>query len=174
MTGGMPAVVAIVGLGGNAGEPVAAVRAALVALDLLPGTRLLRASRLYRTPAWGLRDQPDFINAAAAIETCLAPRALLERLLAVERAFGRVRAADGSDRWGPRTLDLDLLLHGEAVVDEPGLRVPHPHLHERAFALLPVMDVAPDARIPGIGTVRDALRALSADVMATDGIQVVG
>ena len=174
MTEGMPAVVAIVGLGGNAGEPVAAVRAALVALDLLPDTHLLRASRLYRTPAWGLREQPDFINAAAAIETRLAPRALLERLLAVERAFGRVRAPDGSDRWGPRTLDLDLLLHGEAVVDEPGLRVPHPHLHERAFALLPVMDVAPDAVIPGIGTVRDALRALSADVMATDGIQVVG
>lgn len=174
MTGTVPTVVAIVGLGANAGEPVATVRAALVALDLLPGTGLLRASRLYRTPAWGLRDQPDFINAAASVETTLGPRALLERLLAIERAFGRVRAADGSDRWGPRTLDLDLLLHGDAVVDEPGLRVPHPHLHERAFALLPVMDVAPDAVIPGIGTVRDALHALSADVMATDGIEVVG
>lgn len=174
MTGTVPTVVAIVGLGANAGEPVAAVRAALVALDLLPGTRLLRASRLYRTPAWGLRDQPDFINAAASVETTLGPRALLERLLAIERAFGRVRAADGSDRWGPRTLDLDLLLHGDAVVDEPGLRVPHPHLHERGFALLPVMDVAPDAAIPGIGPVRDALRALSADAVATDGIQVVG
>lgn len=169
-----PAVVAIVGLGGNEGDPVAALRAALVGLDLLPGTHLLRASRLYRTPAWGKQDQPDFINAAAALETTLAPRALLERLLAVERAFGRVRAADGSDRWGPRSLDLDLLLYGNAVVDEPGLRVPHPHLHERAFALLPLVDVAPDAVIPGIGPVRQALHALMADAMATDGIEVVG
>lgn len=174
MTAAAPAVVAIVGLGGNEGDPVAALRAALVGLDLLPGTRLLRASRLYRTPAWGKQDQPDFINAAAALATTLAPRALLERLLAVERAFGRVRAADGSDRWGPRSLDLDLLLYGDAVVDEPGLRVPHPHLHERAFALLPLVDVAPDAVIPGIGPAREALRALMANAMATDGIEVVG
>jgi 2-amino-4-hydroxy-6-hydroxymethyldihydropteridine diphosphokinase len=174
MTPDVAAVTAIVGLGGNQGDPVAALRAALVGLDLLPGTRLLRASRLYRTPAWGQRDQPDFINAAAALETTLAPRALLERLLAVERAFGRIRAADGSDRWGPRSLDLDLLLYGDAVVDEPGLRVPHPHLHERAFALLPLVDVAPDAVIPGVGPAREALRVLAADAMAIDGIEVVG
>ena len=162
-------VAAVVGLGGNVGDAVAVVRAALVGLDLLPSTRLVRASRLYRTPAWGKVDQPDFVNAAALLETTLAPRELLDRLLSIERAFGRVRAADGSDRWGPRLLDLDVLLYGDAVVDEPGLRIPHPHLHERAFALLPLLDVAPDAVIPGVGAARDA-----ADVMATDGIEVVG
>lgn len=174
MTGPVAGVAAIVGLGGNVGDPVAVLRAALVGLDLLPGTRLLRASRLYRTPAWGKRDQADFVNAAAVLETTLPPRALLDRLLAVERAFGRVRSDDGSDRWGPRSLDLDLLLYGDAVVDEPGLRIPHPRLHERAFALIPLVDVAPGAVIPGVGAAADALRALSQDVMATAGIEVVG
>ena len=168
MTGPVAAVTAIVGLGGNEGDAIAALRAALVGLDLLPGTRLLRASPLYRTPAWGRTDQPDFINAAAALETTLAPRDLLDRLLAVERAFGRIRAADGSDRWGPRRLDLDILLYGDAVIDAPGLRVPHPHLHERAFALVPLLDVAPDAVIPGIGPARDA-----PGVMAAGDIEVV-
>lgn len=169
MTPPVAAVTAIVGLGGNEGDAVATLRAALVGLDLLPGTRLVGASRLYLTPAWGKVDQPDFINAAAALETTLAPRELMDRLLSVERAFGRIRAEDGSDRWGPRRLDLDLLLYGDAIVDEPGLHVPHPHLHERAFALLPLVDVAPDAVIPGIGPAREALA-----VMTTDGIEVVG
>ena len=164
----MPAV-ACIGLGGNLGDAAATVRDALAALDALPESRLLRASRLYRTPAWGNTAQPDFINAAALVETHLAPRALLEALLAVERRFGRTRAADGSDRWGARTLDLDLLLYGDAVVDEPGLHVPHPHLHERAFALLPLLDVVPDAVIPGRGPARDALAA-----MATDDIHALG
>ena len=168
MTGPVAAVTAIVGLGGNEGDAIAVLRAALVGLDLLPGTRLLRASPLYRTPAWGRTDQPDFINAAAALETTLAPRELLDRLLAVERAFGRIRGADGSDRWGPRRLDLDILLYGDAVIDAPGLRVPHPHLHERAFALVPLLDVAPDAVIPGIGPARDA-----PGVMAAGDIEVV-
>ena len=168
MTGPVAAVTAIVGLGGNEGDAIAVLRAALVGLDLLTGTRLLRASPLYRTPAWGRTDQPDFINAAAALETTLAPRELLDRLLAVERAFGRIRAADGSDRWGPRRLDLDILLYGDAVIDAPGLRVPHPHLHERAFALVPLLDVAPDAVIPGIGPARDA-----PGVMAAGDIEVL-
>src|SRR5688500_20215659 len=142
------------------------------ALDVLPQTRLLRASRLYRSRAWGVETQPDFINAVAMLESRLPARTLLDELLAIERAHGRDRNAE--TRWGPRTLDLDLLLHGEAVIDEPGLRVPHPHLHERAFALLPLVDVAPDALIPGIGPARDALRALSPDVMASGDIEVVG
>ncbi|WP_238333352.1 2-amino-4-hydroxy-6-hydroxymethyldihydropteridine diphosphokinase [Luteimonas marina] len=151
-----------VGLGGNVGDVAHALSQALAALDTLPRTRLLRASRFYRTPAWGRREQPDFINAAATLETALSARELLDGLLDIERRFGRERAADGSDRWGPRTLDLDLLLHGGAVIDEPGLRVPHPHLHERAFALLPLADIALDAVIPGVGTVAQALAALDA------------
>ncbi|MDH5824252.1 2-amino-4-hydroxy-6-hydroxymethyldihydropteridine diphosphokinase [Luteimonas sp. RD2P54] len=158
-----PPAVACVGLGGNLGDVVATLGAALAALERLPRTRMLRASRLYRSPPWGPQDQPAFLNAAVAVETGLEPRALLDALLAVERAFGRVRAADGSDRWGPRTLDLDLLLYADRRIDVPGLRVPHPHLHERAFALVPLLEVLPDAMIPGIGPARDALAGIAAE-----------
>lgn len=150
-------VVACVGLGGNVGDSVAQLRAAVHRLMTVPRSRFLGVSRFYRTPAWGMEDQPDFVNAAVALETALPPRALLDELLAIEREFGRRRAEDGSDRWGPRTLDLDLLLYGDAVVEEPGLRVPHPHLHRRAFALTPLLDLAADFEIPGHGSARRAL-----------------
>ncbi|WP_242104290.1 2-amino-4-hydroxy-6-hydroxymethyldihydropteridine diphosphokinase [Lysobacter sp. M2-1] len=160
-------VIAFVGLGANLGDAPATVREAMRALDVLPQTRLLRASRLYRSRAWGVETQPDFINAVAMLESRLPARSLLDELLAIERAHGRERAAEV--RWGPRTLDLDLLLHGDSIIDEPGLRVPHPHLHERAFALLPLVEVAPDAVIPGRGLARDI-----AAVMAGEGIQALG
>ena len=149
---------AAVGLGANLGDVARSVRDAIDALGQLPGTRLVQASRLYRTPAWGVTAQPDFINAVALLDTGLSARALLEALLDIERVHGRVRV-DG-ERWGPRTLDLDLLLYGDAVIDLPQLKVPHPHLHERAFALLPLAEIAPDAVIPCRGTVRDALMAM--------------
>jgi len=155
---------AAIGLGANLGDAAATLREAIAALARLPATELLRTSRLYRTPAWGRTEQPDFINAVALVETALPPRELLDALLVVERSFGRVRL-DG-ERWGPRTLDLDLLLYGDQVIDEPGLRVPHPHLHERAFALLPLVEIAPNARIPGVGEV-----AVIAAGMAADGIE---
>lgn len=136
---------------------MATLRAAIDALSRLPQTRLSRASRLYRNPAWGHTDQPDFVNAVALLETTLDPRALLAGMLAIERAFGRERR----QRWGPRILDLDLLLFGDSVVVEPGLQVPHPHLHERAFALVPLLEVDPEAIIPGLGPARDALSALA-------------
>jgi 2-amino-4-hydroxy-6-hydroxymethyldihydropteridine diphosphokinase len=151
-------VVAFVGLGGNLGEVAATLRAATTALAHLPGTRLLHASRLYRTPAWGLEQQPDFINGVVALETSLGSRGLLDALLRIEREFGRERG--GGPRWGPRTLDLDLLLHGDAIVEQAGLRLPHPHLHERAFALVPLLEIAPDILIPGQGPARDALSRL--------------
>ncbi|MGO4220658.1 2-amino-4-hydroxy-6-hydroxymethyldihydropteridine diphosphokinase [Lysobacter sp. TAF61] len=150
-------VIAFVGLGSNLGDSAACLRAALVALGTIDATRVVEASRLYRTPAWGVTAQPDFLNAVAMLETARTPQQLLAELLAIEREAGRNRLADGSDRWGPRTLDLDLLLYGDAVVDEPGLRVPHPHLHERAFALVPLLEIAADAVIPGVGPARDAL-----------------
>src|SRR5690606_20109737 len=162
-----PAMIAFVGLGGNVGDVAATLDEALSALDGLPDTRLLRASPLYRTPAWGRLDQPDFLNAAAMLETGLDARELLDALLEVERQFGRDRGDEGGC-WGPRTLDLDLLLFGAAVIDEPGLRVPHPHLHERAFALVQLAALAPETVIPGHGTVRSALAGL-----ATDGIQAL-
>ena len=158
--------VAVVGLGANLGDAEASVRGAFVELDLLPATRLLRASALYRTPAWGHTEQPDFINAVALLETGLGARELLDRLLAIEREFGRTRTP--GERWGPRTLDLDLLLYGIEVIDEPGLRVPHPHLHERAFALLPLVEIAPGIEIPGLGTAGEV-----AVKMASEGIEAL-
>lgn len=156
-----PATLAAVGLGGNLGDAATTLREALRALDGLPATRLLRASRLYRTAAWGHTAQPDFVNAAAVLETRLDARTLLDGLLGIERHFGRER--DGAMQWGPRILDLDLLLHGDAVIDEPGLKVPHPYLHERAFALLPLADIAPDLQVPGKGSVAALLRAIGTD-----------
>ncbi|MEO6155740.1 MAG: 2-amino-4-hydroxy-6-hydroxymethyldihydropteridine diphosphokinase [Thermomonas sp.] len=157
---------AAIGLGANLGDARASVLDAIVVLDLLPETRVLRASKLYRTPAWGQVEQPDFINAAVLLETGLGARVLLDRLLAVERNFGRIRSP--GERWGPRTLDLDLLLFGDEVIDEPGLQVPHPHLHERAFAMLPLADIAPELSIPGVGLVGELAAA-----MASDGIQAL-
>jgi 2-amino-4-hydroxy-6-hydroxymethyldihydropteridine diphosphokinase len=158
--------VAVVGLGANLGDAEASVHGAIVMLDLLPATRLLRASKLYRTPAWGQTKQPDFINAVVVLETGLGARALLDRLLAIELDCGRIRTA--GERWGPRTLDLDLLLFGDEVIDEHGLQVPHPHLHERAFVMLPLAEIAPELPIPGIGTVGEL-----AATMASDGIEAL-
>ena len=138
---------AFIGLGANLGDPEAQVRRALAALAELPGTRLLAASSLYRSAPVGVIAQPDFINAVAAAETTLAARALLEALLAAERRFGRRRDFPGA----PRTLDLDLLLYGDRVIAEPGLVVPHPRMHERAFVLAPLAEIAPDIAIPGKG-----------------------
>ncbi|WP_460762680.1 2-amino-4-hydroxy-6-hydroxymethyldihydropteridine diphosphokinase [Lysobacter fragariae] len=158
---------AFVGLGANLGDAAATVRDAFKALDNLSQTRMLRASRLYRTPAWGRTDQPDFVNAVVMLETQLSPRDLLDSMLDIEHDAGRER--DAGDRWGPRTLDLDLLLFGDVVMDEPGLHVPHPRLVERAFALVPLVEIAPDAMIPGIGAARDALAKLD-----QQSIQAIG
>ena len=150
---------AYIALGSNLGDSATLVRDAMVALGRLPGTRLVAASGLYLTPPWGMTEQPSFVNAVAGVETTLAPKALLEALLDTERAFGRVR--DG-ERWGPRTLDLDLLLHGDRVLDEEGLTLPHPRLAERAFVLLPLAEIAPALDIPGKGRVADLLARLDA------------
>lgn len=158
---------AFVGLGGNVGDVAESFASAAARMDALPGTQLLRLSRRYRTPAWGMAAQPDFLNAVAMLETRLPARELLEELLAIERMHGRDRATE--TRWGPRTLDLDLLLYGDGTIDEPGLRVPHPRLHERAFALRPLLDIAPDISIPGHGLARNLPAA-----MAADGIEAVG
>jgi 2-amino-4-hydroxy-6-hydroxymethyldihydropteridine diphosphokinase len=158
---------ACIGLGANLGDAAQTLRGAFDALAALPGTTLQARSRLYATPAWGNEDQPPFINAAAVLDTALSAPDLLEALLAVERDFGRIR--DPALQWGPRTLDLDLLLYGEVVIDLPQLKVPHPYLHERAFALLPLAEIAPDALIPGQGRVRDAVMRVEASGIASIG-----
>ena len=158
--------VAHIGLGSNLDDPVRQVRQALQELGGLARTQLLASSSLYRTAPVGKLDQPDFINAVAMLDTALSPRELLQELLALEAHHGRVR----SERNGPRTLDLDLLLLGDLVLHEPGLEVPHPRMHERAFVLLPLEQVSPDAVIPGRGSVKD-LKARLADqgVIRVDG-----
>jgi 2-amino-4-hydroxy-6-hydroxymethyldihydropteridine diphosphokinase len=142
-------VTAFVALGSNLDDPQAQVERALAALAALPRSALRARSRLFRTPPWGLADQPDFVNAVARLETSLPPRELLGALLAIETRCGRVRGV----RNGPRVLDLDLLLYGDTALHEPGLAIPHPRLHERAFVLLPLAELAPDLDVPGHGRV---------------------
>lgn len=145
---------AFVALGSNLENPIAQVQAGARALGRLPDTRLLACSSLYRTAPVGYTDQPDFINAVCAIETGLAAADLLRFMLALEQSQGRVRELAG----GPRTLDLDLLLHGDLERAEPGLVLPHPRLHERAFVLYPLAEIAPGLVVPGRGRVEELLR----------------
>ncbi len=146
---------AYVGLGANLGDPSAQVRAAMDAMDALADTRVVARSPLYLTPPWGVTEQPAFINAAAALETALPARELLAALQHLEAQAGRKR---NGPRWGPRELDLDLLLYGHAPLDCGDLQVPHPRLAERPFVLLPLADIAADVEVPGHGRVADLLR----------------
>ncbi len=138
---------AFVALGSNLGDPLATVQAAFAALRVLPETTLLAASSLYRSAPVGLRNQPDFINAVAALDTRLGAEALLDELFAIEARFGRRR----DFHHAPRTLDLDLLLYGRDVRESARLTLPHPRMHERAFVLLPLVEIDPDAVVPGRG-----------------------
>ncbi len=182
---GDPAVTAALGLGGNIGDVAGAFLQALGRLANTSGVGRLRASSVYRTPPWGKMDQPDFLNMAALVETILPPRALLALCLDIERDLGRRRL----ERWGPRTLDIDILIYGEATIDEPDLKIPHPRAAERAFVLAPLAEVAPHLRVGGrevgqwlaaadragveidagaSGRVRDGLRASAPSVIRTD------
>jgi len=145
--------IAYIGLGSNLADPLAQLSRALQALDELPQTRLLKTSSLYRSAPVGYLDQPDFINAVAQLETELSPRALLDALLALELVCGRTREFKDA----PRTLDLDVLMYDDLVHHEHGLTVPHPQMHLRAFVLLPLLEIAPDCVIPGVGAASDAM-----------------
>jgi 2-amino-4-hydroxy-6-hydroxymethyldihydropteridine diphosphokinase len=135
---------AAIALGSNIEDPEAQVTRAFDELAALPGTRVLARSKLHRTKPVGYADQPDFVNAVALVETALEPRALLEALLAIEQRHGRKRTIAN----GPRTLDLDIIVYGDRVIDEPGLKVPHPRASEREFVMQPLREVWPDAVIP--------------------------
>ena len=149
---------AYVGLGANIGEPRAQLLAAWEALGRIPQTRAIARSGLYRSAPIGYESQPDFLNCVAKLDTTLEPRALLSHLQQVERDLGRAR----SFRDAPRTIDLDLLLYGSESIDTPGLVVPHPRMHERAFVLEPLAELDPDAKIPGRGSAAELLRACAA------------
>ena len=148
-------------LGGNLGDPAASMATALRLLDADDDTRVMAVSSLYRTPPWGKLDQPDFLNAAAEISTALAPRALLDLCLEAERKLKRVR----EERWGPRLIDIDILVFGDRIIHETGLEVPHPRMLERAFVLAPLAEIAPELAVGG----RSVSERLSA--VDTSGIE---
>jgi 2-amino-4-hydroxy-6-hydroxymethyldihydropteridine diphosphokinase len=151
---------AYVGLGGNVGDVETTLAEAIWALDGLPQTSVRAQSKLYRSPPWGRTDQDDFLNAVVELRTQLAPRILLDYLLQIEERFGRVRSE--GEKWGPRELDLDLLVFGDEVIDEPGMHLPHPYLHERAFVLVPLAEIAGKLQVPGRGQVGDLLALVEA------------
>ncbi|HET7412864.1 MAG TPA: 2-amino-4-hydroxy-6-hydroxymethyldihydropteridine diphosphokinase [Pararhizobium sp.] len=154
---------AALGLGGNIGDPPATMAKALRLIDARSDTRVISVSRLYRTPPWGKTDQAWFYNACALIETGLAPEALLSVCLEIETRLKRVR----EERWGPRTIDIDVLTHGEFSSSEPVLTVPHPRMTERGFVMLPLAEIAPGLVVEG-NTVGDW-----ADMAETAGIEPV-
>jgi 2-amino-4-hydroxy-6-hydroxymethyldihydropteridine diphosphokinase len=146
---------AFIALGGNVGDVRATFDSAIAMLCDGPDVRLLARSSDYRTPPWGVTDQPPFINAVIAVSTTLVPHVLLTRAQVCERAFGRDRADE--QRWGPRPIDLDILAYDDLVLNDPTLTLPHPHLFERAFVLVPLAEIAPGRVIAGI-RVSDALQ----------------
>jgi 2-amino-4-hydroxy-6-hydroxymethyldihydropteridine diphosphokinase len=147
---------AYVGLGANLGSREETLRRAVELLGDADGVEVVAVSELRETDPVGVVDQPRFLNGAVEVDTIRTPRELLDLLLEIERSLARVR----EERWGPRTVDLDLLVYGGEEVDEPGLRVPHPHLHERRFALEPLADLDPELEVPGCGAVSTLLAAL--------------
>jgi 2-amino-4-hydroxy-6-hydroxymethyldihydropteridine diphosphokinase len=149
---------AYVGIGSNLEDPVRQVNNAFAAIERLPESGFFARSSLWRSTPLGPADQPDFVNAAAAFLTRLEPRDLLRRLQVIEQAAGRQRKAE---QWGPRTLDLDLLVQGRLVVDEPDLKLPHPRIAERNFVLLPLAEIAPSLQVPRAGSVARLLAGVS-------------
>lgn len=151
--------IAYVALGANLNNPTEQIETAIQELDHLPGTQMTERSGLYASQAAGYADQPDYVNAVVQLQTWLSPRDLLDSLLDIEHRHGRER----SFRNAPRTLDLDILLYDALRVDQPGLHIPHPRMHERAFVLLPLAEIAPDIILPGHGTLIDTLAGLVRD-----------
>ncbi|MEX0674259.1 MAG: 2-amino-4-hydroxy-6-hydroxymethyldihydropteridine diphosphokinase [Gaiellaceae bacterium] len=148
---------AYIGVGANLGDRRGTIERAVDLLRGAPGVEVLAVSTLRETDPVGFEEQPRFLNGAVELETALGPRELLDLLLGVERALGRTREGP---RFGPRTIDLDLLVYGDERVDEPGLTVPHPRLHERRFALEPLAELAPELELPGRGPVGRLLAGL--------------
>jgi 2-amino-4-hydroxy-6-hydroxymethyldihydropteridine diphosphokinase len=156
-----------IGLGGNFAETESLIRAALLLLDAHDKITVLRQSGVYRSPPWGVPDQPEFINAVAELESSLQESELLSELLDIESRLGRDRRGG---RWGPRCIDLDLLTYQDLMLCSPSLVLPHPRMHLRAFVLIPILDMEPGFRIPGIGEARQALDRL--DRHEVDAVQL--
>ncbi|MFT3876768.1 MAG: 2-amino-4-hydroxy-6-hydroxymethyldihydropteridine diphosphokinase [Propioniciclava sp.] len=159
----------VLSLGGNVGDVAAALARAVALLGAVPGVRVRRVSAVYRTPAWGRTDQPDFLNIVVLGQTTLSPEELLDSTQAIENELGRVR----HEHWGPRVIDIDLVVVGDQVREDARLSLPHPFAHERAFVLVPWLDADPGAQLPGHGPVRALLGALDASgVVRVDGLTI--
>ena len=152
----MPEQQVYIGIGSNQDDPLVKVRSAFGALKQLPHTEFCLASSLYRSHPMGPQNQPDYVNAVVMFQTTLDPLSLLDALQDIEARHGRLR---NGQRWGPRTLDLDILLHGDKTINLPRLIVPHPGLHERAFVLYPLSEITPDLSIPGNASLSALLMA---------------
>lgn len=157
-----------IGLGSNLGDPVANLHSALTQLAATVGVQLRGVSRFYISKPMGPKDQPDYANAVAAVDSTLSAFALLQALFAIERRHGRVR--DAHLRWGARTLDLDLLLYGDAQINHTDLQVPHPGIGERSFVVLPLIDIAPRLRFPDGRSVQECLQRLPCDDLTPLGV----
>jgi 2-amino-4-hydroxy-6-hydroxymethyldihydropteridine diphosphokinase len=142
--------IAYIGLGSNLEEPVEQLKSALEAMDACPEIRVNKVSSFYRNPPMGPQSQPDYVNAVAELEVNMEAEALLDLLIGIENDHGRIRKGD---RWGPRTLDLDILLFGEEYIESTRLTVPHPGIAKRPFVLKPLLEIAPDLVVPGLGSV---------------------
>lgn len=149
---------AYIGLGSNLDDPQKQLQRAIEALQRIPESRLTAVSPLYRSKPMGPAEQPDYVNGVAMFDTCLEPLVLLDALQSIETTQGRVRSGE---RWGPRTLDLDLLLYGSEVIDLPRLQVPHPGITQRGFVLRPLFDLAPELTFPDGLTLRDAMASIT-------------
>ncbi|WP_462379486.1 2-amino-4-hydroxy-6-hydroxymethyldihydropteridine diphosphokinase [Pseudomonas sp. Marseille-QA0892] len=158
-------VTAYVGLGSNLSDPPAQLRTAMQALSSIQGAELIRSSSLYGSDPLGPSDQPRYVNAVVALETTLSPIALLDALQSIEQQHGRVRKAE---RWGPRTLDLDILLFGNQTIDEPRLTVPHYHMHARPFVLYPLSEIAPELALPNGDSLAEWL-----EKCPSDGLEII-
>ncbi|MEU9731281.1 2-amino-4-hydroxy-6-hydroxymethyldihydropteridine diphosphokinase [Streptomyces sp. NPDC048002] len=158
---------AVISLGSNLGNRLETLQGAVDALEDTPGVRVKGVSPVYETEPWGVDpgSQPSYFNAVVVLKTTLPPSSLLERAQAVEEAFHRVR----DERWGPRTLDVDIVAYADVVSDDPALTLPHPRAHERAFVLAPWHDLEPGARLPGRGSVADLLSAVPREGVAPRG-----
>lgn len=154
-------VTAYIGLGSNLDNPLAQVRQAIRILTNLEYCQIQAVSSLYQSKPMGPQDQPDYVNAVMAIRTDLSALQLLDALQAVEQQQGRVR---GKEQWGPRTLDLDILLFDDLIIDEPRLKIPHPGLHQRSFVLYPLHEIAPELHVPGRGTLTNLLERVENDL----------
>jgi 2-amino-4-hydroxy-6-hydroxymethyldihydropteridine diphosphokinase len=147
LNGGMENIEAFIGLGANLGDPAKMLAEAISDLNQQDGISVVQCSSLYRTTPVGKTDQPDFINVVVRIETSLPPEKLMTSILDTEHRHGRTR----QDRWGPRTIDIDLLIYGNTLIVSDSLTIPHPRMHERRFVLVPLIEIAPSLKIPGTG-----------------------